>query len=395
MSQISQSNYDLPVSHSRTQTRYVINANRKVYTPSLRLLNVNVSANKASYFPTLIGCYSLIKRIQMKLGGRLVSFWDSESVLPLLVAMMGDNETQKGIISQLSLTGNNVVYDNETDLLSFNRPRYNEYQGQIKLNVFLDLLNKLQIANDTIEIIIDYNTNPAKVLTPDDPLDPATEYQITNPPFLSFETLTGEWTQPDNVLYNDWVQDVFSIPAGPTSTVADGPTQRYEVRSNAFNNKTIGKLLLVNTPSSVNTLNPNDDVKDLFNLFGQYMSVPMKQEIFNISLDGQTVLTYRNVNNPATKLAITSECWGPSTFVTNGHYHTEKSVLAELQDASLNGFASYGACNLNQYVGRELVLSYSRVMDNINLYPSLNSQMLISCVAQVKCMLKKGEKVYV
>jgi hypothetical protein len=391
MSQISQSNYDLPVSHTSSQSRFVINANKKVYTPSLRLLNVEVTANKNSYFPTLVGCYSLIKRIQLKLAGRLVSVWQAEAALPLLVAMMGDNETQKGILSQLSLTGNNTEFDNETELLRFQRPEFNEFQGQIKLNVFLDLLNKLQIANDTMEIIIDWNTNAKKTLCPVDPADPATSYSITKPPFLSYETLNGNWTQPDNVLYNDWVQDVFSIP---TFTGSSGSTQKYEIRSNAFNNKTIGRLLIVNTPASVNNLSPDEDVKDLFDVFGTYMSVPMKQEIFNISLDGQTVLTYRNVNNDSTKLSITSDCWGPSTFVTNGHIHSKRSVLAELQEAPLNGFASFGACNLNQFVGRELVLSYSRVMDNGVTYPTLKSQLFISCVAEVKCMLKGGEKVY-
>jgi hypothetical protein len=391
MSQISQSNYDLPVSHTSSQTRYVINANRKVFTPSLRLLNVNVSTNKASYFPALVGCYSIIKRIQLKLGGRLVSVWNSEAALPLLVAMMGDNETQKGILSQLSLTGNNVEFDNETELLTLQRPKHNDFQGQIKLNVFLDLLNRLQIANDTMEIIIDWNTNAKKVLCPVDPTDPATSYSIAAP-YLSYDTLNGEWTQPDNVLYNDWVQDVFSVPA---YTGSSGSTQKYEIRSNAFNNKTVGRLLFINTPSSVNNLSPSTDVKDLFDVFGTYMSVPMKQEIWNVSLDGQTVLTYRNVNNDSTKLAITSECWGPSTFVTNGHIHSNKSVLLELQEATLNGFASFGACNLNQYVGRELVLSYSRVMDNAETYPSLKNQLFISCVAEVKCMLKGGEKVYI
>lgn len=391
MSQISQSNYDLPVSHTVTQTRYVINPNKKVFTPSLRLLNVGVSANKASYFPALVGCYSLIKRIQLKLGGRLVSVWNAESVLPLLVSMMGDNETQKGIMSQLSLVGNNTEFDNETELLTLNRPRYNDHQGQIKLNVFLDLLNKIQIVNDTLEIIIDWNTNVKKVLCPVVPADPATSYSITHPPYLSYDTLNGDWTQPDNVLYNDWVQDVFSVPS---SNLSNGSTQKYEIRSNAFNNKTVGRLLLVNTPSSVNNLSPNNDIKDLFNVFGTYMSVPMKQEIWNVALDGQTVLTYRNVNNDSTKLSITSECWGPSTFVTNGHIHSNKSVLAELQGEYLNGFASFGACKLNQFVGRELVLSYSRVMDS-ETYTSLKDQLFISCVAEVKCMLKNGEKVYV
>lgn len=391
MSQISQSNYDLPVSHSSQQTRYVITSDRKVFSPSLRLLNVQPGANKASYYPTLVGCYSLIKRVQLKLGGRLVSFWEAESALPLLISMMGDNETQKGIISQLSLTGNNVYFDDRTKLLKFNRPVYNDHEGQIKLMVFLDLLNKIQIVNDTIELIIDWNTNARKVFCPVDPYNPATSY-VLPAPYLAYDTLNGDWQQPNNVEYYDWVQDVFSVPH--TTPLQEGQTQTYSIRSNAFNNKTVDKLLLTNTPVTVQQLSPDDDVKDLFDVFGIYMSVPMKQEIWNLALDGQTVLTYRNVNNPSTKLSITSECWGPSTFVTNGHYHSNESVLADLLGSPLNGFASYGACKLNQYVGKELVMTFSRVVASED-YPSLNQQLLISCIAQVKCMLKNGEKVYI
>lgn len=386
---LSQCHFDKPTSHSQVQTRWTLPAGKKIFAPSVKLLDIALNPNKPSYFPALVGAYACVKRIQLRLNNRLVDLWTSQAVLPYLIAQSGDNEKQFGINSVLYGTGNNVKYDPTTKLLTLERPLVDANKATIKLPIYLDLLNNIGIIDDSIEIIIDWEQSISKLLCPVDPEDPATEFTI-DAPFLSYETLNGDYSQPDNVPYRMWLNDQFAVPSIDVS----GTMNQYEVRSNAFNKKTLGRMMLVNTPSSINSGNPNTDAETLYNLFGYYQSTPMVKENFNVALDGRNILTFRNVNNDATKLSVSHDTWGQAVFVTNGHIHANKSVLIDLSGSPLNGFASYGCVELNSFVDKELAMTYRRFSDNNTLYPTVAEQLIINAIAEVKCMLVKGEKVY-
>jgi hypothetical protein len=221
-----------------------------------------------------------------------------------------------------------------------------------------------------------------------DPNNPVTSASIAAP-YLSYETLNGNFAQPPKVVYRQWVEDVFNVPS-----IGSNSTQQIEIRSNAYNNKNIGRLLLTNIPATIANCSPSEDTTELFNLFGYYQSTPMKQEIFNIAKEGKNILTFRNVSNDAVKLSVAHDSWGQAHFVTGGHYHSEAPVLGELKDAVLNGFCSYGCVEINDLIRKELQITYRRTSDNNNVAPTLGGQMFISCVAEVKCALVNGEKQY-
>jgi hypothetical protein len=391
---LSQCHYDKPQSHNSTQTRWVLPAGKKIFAPSIKVLDLKITPNKDAYFPALVGAYACIKRVQLKVDNRLVDIWNTQHILPLLIANSGDNEKQKGINRALYGTGNNIVYNPQSKKLKLDRPQNlvaDPLAVQLKLPVYLDLLNNIGVITSAIEIIIDWETNVNKVLCPLNPADPPTAFTI-NTPYLAYETLNGDFSQPNNVPFRMWLEDRFAVPAVGT----DNTTQRYEIRSNAFNNKTIGRMLLVNTPASVENAAPSADCVQLYRTFGQYMSVPMKQENFNVAKDGRLIFSLRNVNNDAVKLSAVADAWGSGVFATNAHIHSVASVLDELQDAAqLNGFASFGAVEINDLVKKELQLTYMRVSDDHTDYPALGDQLIISAVAEVRCMLVDGLKVYV
>ena len=149
--------------------------------------------------------------------------------------------------------------------------------------------------------------------------------------------------------------------------------------------------VVVNQPTSIIAGTPNTEAEKLYNTFGYYMSVPMSQETYNIAMNGKTVMTMRGTNNDAVKLSLANDTWGESYFTSGAHYHKQRSVLKELDDAtqnSLNGYASYGAVELHQYVDKDLQITYTRRGEDAN---TLNEQLVISIIAEVNCVYENDE----
>lgn len=399
-SSLSSINYLKPQSHSQTQTKWVLDNNQKIFAASLKVIDLKFNpAQSKCFFPALTGAYASIKTVQLKLNGILVDFWNSTSVIPYLLAMSGNNEKQIGINAILYATGNNVKFDNETQLLSFNRPLVDANSAQVKLNVYSDLLNHIGIINDSLEIIIDWNTNPADLFCPQDPLVPVINYNI-EAPYLSFETMKQDFKQPEKIIYRQWVEDQWVIPA----IVGDKTAQTYELRSNAFMNKKLNRLLLTNTPTGYNT---NADCAKLYNLFNRYMSVPMAGEVYNIAKEGKSILSFRGTASDAVKMSITHDTWGPACLSSAGHYHSRFSPVLQLKSDTmagnpavpvpsneLNGYASWGCVEIADHVAQDLALSYRRISDVNAIFPSLGTSLTISAVGEVLCMLVNGQKVY-
>lgn len=388
---LSQSHYDKPQSHSTTQTRWVVPGSKQIYAPSLKLLDLVITPNHPAYYASLVGAYGCIKRVQIKMNSKEVDVWYAQSVLPYLLAQTGDNEKQICVNSVLFGSGNNVIYEPDSQQLQLFRPPVGP-STSLKLSVFSNLFDSIGVINSDMEIIIDWETNFTKYICPVN-VGQVTSVSIAAP-YLSYETLNGNFPQPAKVAYTQWVEDVFAVPA----IAETNKDQQIEIRSNAFNNKTIGRLMLTNTPASIANTSPanrtvSNDLAVLYNLFGYYQSTPMRLESFNIAKEGKNILTFRNVSNDAIKLSVAHDSWGPSNFVSGGHYHSVAPILRELNNQLLNGFCSYGCVEINDLIRKELQITYRRTSAE-NDTPALADTLLISCVAEVKCALINGEKVY-
>jgi hypothetical protein len=373
----------------------------------MKLLDIKLNPNQPCYYGALVGAYGCVRRLQLRVNKKEVNYYFSPEVLPYILASNADNEMQRGVMSVLHSTGNNVVYDQTSKLLTLERSLVDSQKAEIRLPLLSSFINAIGVIEDEIELIIDWASTASeyvKYLCPVDPTEPVTAINI-EAPYLSYETLEGSsLSQPEKIQFLELVPDQFIIPAiGTDNTQVTAPI----IRSNAFNKKLIGKMLFVSVPSSLAQATPNSDSKALFATFGSYLSVPMSGESFNVNLDGVGLLTMLNVNNDATKLAITIDAFNKVQphAVSLAHIHSKNPVLKELKvdvpppvlagNPQLNGFFSYGAVELNQRVNQELSVVYQRKSANNTTYPSLGESMVLHAIGEVNCMWSRNTgKVY-
>lgn len=390
--------YNKPQSHSQVQTRWVIPSGSKINAASMKLLDLKLNPNQPCYFSALIGVYACIKRFQLRVNKQEVNYFFSPQVLPYILASNADNEYQRGVMSVLHGTGNNVVYDEASKLLTLERSLVDTKTVEIRLALLSGFLNAVGVLEDEIEILIDWDsTGFTKYLCPVDVENPVTSINI-EAPYLSYEVLINSpLSQPESFQFVELTPDQWYIPAIATSnTQVTAPI----VRSNAFNKKVIGRLMLINQPSSIAQATPHIDTEALFSLFGSYMSVPMKSESFQISLDGVGLFTMLNVENLALKLALAVMAFNnvQPHAVSLGHINSKNPILKELVAnvigetvPQLNGFFSYSAVELNQRVNQELALTYSRASDDNNIYPTLSESMILHAIGEVHCVWSRSK----
>lgn len=391
--------FDKPISHNQVQTRWVIPAGRKVSAPSMKLLDIKLNPNQPCNYASLIGAYGCLRRLQLRVNKKEVNYFFTREALPYILASNADNEMQKGVMSVLHGSGNNVAYDQASKLLTLERSLVDSQKAEIRLPLLSGFLNAIGVLEDEVEIIIDWASSASelgKYLCPVDPDVPVTAINI-EAPYLSYETLEGSsLSQPEKINFLELVPDQFIIPAITTdNTQVTAPI----IRSNAFNKKVIGKMVFVSVPSSVSQATPNADTEALFATFGAFLSMPMSNESFNVNIDGVGLLTMLNVNNDATKLAITIDAFGKVNphAVSLAHVHSKNPVLKELDVEivnppiapgfpQLNGFFSYGAVELNQRVNQELSVVYQRKSADNLVYPSLGESMVLHAIGEVHCV---------
>jgi hypothetical protein len=388
------SHYDKPQSHSQTQTRWVLPAGKRIFAPSIKLMDLDIAPNVPCHFSSSVGVYGCIRRIQIRLNKREITQFNARRMLPLLLASLGNNDYQKGVQSVLFGTGNNVAYDPVSKLLTLERPVVGEFKHEILLRHLIDIFNTIQVIDQELEIIIDWMPqNQSKdFLCPVDIDASVSSYTIAQP-YLSYETLTNDKVQqPKEVLFREYIQDEWTIDAIATDNTTQPPVG---LRSNAYKGKTVQRLILSNTPTSILST-PADDLKILYNLFGTHLSLPQKQENFAIIVNGENLLTRTNVND-ATKLAFTQDSWGSCSATTHAHLNTLNSVLKEFPEGTnnyMNGYFSYAVLELNKFIQQDILVNYTRMSDDSN-HPSIASQMILTGVAEVLCKLDaNGSKVY-
>jgi hypothetical protein len=396
MSQLTQIHYDKPVSHTSQQTVWRIPANSKVFSNSMKVLDINVETDNPACYPILLGVHALVKSVEVKLNSKSVDLWNSKLLLPYMLAQRADNERQFGVMRELYKTGNNVSYNNQTNLFTFVKDLVNDGSSTINLTLFSDLLAKIGIIDDTVELILNWETNKAKMFVP---TGVAVGTYTIDAPYLSYETVDMDLKQPEVVYFRQYLTDQFSIPV-VTAAADQTATRRTEVLSNAFNGKFVSKIMLVNQP--VDVVNGSQDpasvtpnLSDLYAQFGQFMSTPMIKESFNVSVNGRSVFTANSNSNDASKLSMCCDSWGNACLLSLGHFNTKTGIVDNINNVGkLNGFASFGGCELNQRINKQLQISYQRTSDNTGVpTTAYNQALVLSCIGEVQTSLQKGIKV--
>jgi hypothetical protein len=392
--------YDRPVSHSQTETRFLIPKFTKKLSKTMKLLDIVVQPDVPCYWSALAGAYNVVGRMQIRVAGVEASFYYSPEVMSFLLPSAGSNDVQKCLYSQVHATSNNVVYNANQKRLELQQQAVDFNPAEIRLAVLSNFLASIGCIEDDVEIIINWNADFKKYLIPIDENDTLTSINIQMP-YLSYETYEhSNMKQPEKFLYTEIVGEQILIP----EIVGNNTSQLVSRLTTAFNEKTIKRILFQNIPQSLETYSPLKDTKALYKIFGSYLSVPQINEIINFIENGESVLTNRGVQNDAIKLATTVDSFGVNACIVSGaHTHLKQSQLFELDKVilnesakQLNGFFSWGCVNLNKKIQNNFQITYQRTSaPDATLYPTLSDNLIIGCYGECQVAWVDNQKVYV
>jgi hypothetical protein len=391
-----------PQSNSVIESRWVLPGGQNILGASLKVNDLILTPNVASYFPVQSGVYACVSRVQLLKNKKLVSTYTARSRTPVLLSSLyGSNDAQK-VLSVLSGTGNVVRYDPLTKLQFYERPVVGVDSAQIELRILLDILNHLTVINDELEIRVTWITQSRakEAFVPISAADTVSSFTI-NSPYLTFETLNKDMKQPDKVVFNEYIEDSVVIPAGAADQL-----QNLKVNSNAFIGKTVNHLLVSTLPSSVVNLAPSAGFTPLFRLHTTQMSIACPEERFTFNVNGADVLGNSN-SNDAIKFSFFHDVMkmkGLSPIaISNAHISkTAYSIVNEIPNEISNdevapsddvtGYYSYMAIQLNKRVNQFITINYQR--QGQATYEEFDEQLSLRLVAEVPVSLVGDVKSY-
>jgi hypothetical protein len=385
--------YDQATFFSQKQTRIVIAPDQAFFAPTLKMLDLEIVSDIPAYLPPTLGVYSLIKRIQVLVDGKIQ---DVNSVhaeyLPYVLPTLATNQQMKDKMSVIHGTGV-VAYEPVSKKLTMKKVLVStlttpSYKFEVVLPLISNLLAQFGVVQQKVEIIIDFVDDIRSVLIPVTPGATIAAATVSRP-YFSYECLQGDYKQASAVEFTTYIGDLLTVPA----CVAD-ERQLKAIRTNAYNGKYLTKILVNKKPVSIATGAPNADALKIYQNFGKFVSIPQAGEYTNLAYDGNNLIDFNNINNPSFALALATMSFGESQAASLAHVHSVQSPLVELTDAALNGWHSYLSIEVGRKVTRDLVMQLYRVGRNGTNFPTLNEQLQINMVGLVRTALINGQKVY-
>lgn len=385
--------FNPPQSTSTVQTRWVLPAGQNVLGSSIKINDLICQPNVPCHFPVQSGVYAVISRVQLYKNKKLVNTYVARRRTPVLLSSLyGSNDAQK-VLSVLSGTGNVVRADPQTRLQFFERPVVGVDSCQVELRLLLDVLNHLTVINDEIEIVCSWipQARAKEAFCPVDQTQTVSSFTI-NTPYLTFETLNKDMKQPDKIVFNEYVEDVITVPA-----VAENTLQSAKLSSNAFINKTVNHLLISTLPASVVSLNPSENIESLFNLHTTQMSIACDQEKIILNVNGKDVIGNSQAND-AIKFSLFADVMAMKGLspiaISNAHLGNQaNSILNEIPSNEITGYYSYMGVQLNRRINQFINIDYQR-KGTSETVTTLNEALSLSLVAEVPCALVGDVKTY-
>lgn len=386
-------NYTRPTYFSQKQVRLVAPVMSNLFGATSKMIDVEVISDVPAYLPPTLGIYSIIKRCQILLDGKIQDINTSHrEFLSYVLPTLGSNQILKDKHSVLFGTGV-CKYDPASRQLTMKKTKVStllepSYKFEIVLPLLSNLLSQIGVVQQKLEIVIDFVDDIKSVLIPVDPNVPVTVATVSIP-YFSYETLQGDYKQPSSVEFTSYVNDSLVLPQ-----ISEGVRQKEAIRTNSFNGKTLTKLLIQKTPLSFVTRNPNADALAIYQNFNNFVSIPLAGEWTNFAYDGLPIIDFNNIQNQSHALALATMAIGPSQSASLAHMHTVQSPLLELKDSALNGWFGYSALEINKKISRDLVMQIYREGQDNTEYPTMNEQYSINLVGLVRTAIIDGQKVY-
>lgn len=336
-----------PVYSSSIRAEYRLEA-ETIYLTNWRLLNVGVvgtAGGKA--YNGLVGALGVIKNIALYDDNQLL---DQVLEAPTWLGFKAvNNKNQDSMDLENNLRKNRIGNclngrDTTANMVGLKLDEWNVNnavsgkidgttrgdRGFLRLKEVFPLLNNMEGAIPTtlfknLKVVIEYSTDKDDFMgTTDDTLDKPTE------PILVVDEVIGEkgiqkFGNFKGVSYSSIEHDRVNVPAlkvdtgdgtgGDFSNTNPNPLKQTTLHINGFNNKTVGRCLMVKTPTllaSYKTGNNNHRA-------GKLGSYAFQDEALQVRVNGSSIFSGRGLVNPAQRQALLNDVWGVCSLEPFSH----------------------------------------------------------------------------
>lgn len=355
-------------SKRRTEFR-LLQGNGEVYTSNLRLLNVGVvySGSNTYVYNLFAGAYSLISRISLLSGNEVLEEIRDFTKWATFKNINSTNDKNKSVNKYInkSLLG----FEVEGGLTATTNPDYTSYYaskntftsannaGQqntswLSLRAMFSLLKNTPYLDtnklENLRVVIEYNTL-STVGTSDGVFDLNNDFNTSEPLLVCDEVMVKDNTiqQPDVIEYLPVELDSVVVPA-VNATSNTGTKQQLRVRVNGFNNKTVNRLLIVNSPTVANLESD------------RWASVSQLNQVVQPVVNGKNIYPFEGINGYNRRLALMVDTWGElNTIDLMSSVGLGSCVSVNATSSFLTGTTDYTGISINNKID-SLDLEYER-----------------------------------
>lgn len=327
-------------SRNNFRAEYRLESNT-VYLTNWRLLNIGVvgTAGGKSY-NGLVGALGVIKNIALYDDNQLL---DQVLEAPTWLGFKAvNNKNQQSMDLESNLRKNRVGNclsgkDAGTNMIGIKLDEWevnaattgtiaanNGHRGYLRLKEVFPLLNNMDGGIPTtvfknLKVVIEYSQDINDYMgTTDDTNTTTTE------PVLVVDEVVGErgiqkFGNFRGVQYASIEHDRVNVPAlvadADFTNLAPDTLKTTTLNINGFDNKTVGRCLMVKTPTLLASYKTGNDNHRM----GKLGSYAMRGEALQVRINGSSLFAGRGLTNPAQRQAMTNDSWGVCSFEPFSH----------------------------------------------------------------------------
>tara|TARA_R110002153_G_scaffold185499_1_gene338591 strand:- start:3532 stop:4863 length:1332 start_codon:yes stop_codon:yes gene_type:complete len=349
-----------------------------IYFSSLRLINLGIEGTKGdNEYNKLVGAYGVIKNIYLQ---------DDNEVLDSLneanrwlgfkmynqenqVSMDINNAVAKNCLGSAMLgvgsgtTGQGAKIDEWKPRVSSTAQiggAVNNSQAWLDLKLALPLLSSMESLDTRVfkklKLVVEYSNDLDDYMIEADDTNSATlEAQlvvdeIIDPKEREAQAFSG------GVSYKSIEHDLATIPAlvvdSTISNLNPTPTQSTTLRIGGFNNKNVGKVVVMKNPNLVSNYKTGDNN----HRGGKFASVCANKQVLNFRVNGATKIAGSGINRDNSRLSYLHDSWGMSSsypFCNSTAYNevqgTDRNIFIKDGNVDIGNLDFYG-CAVNDRV---------------------------------------------
>ena len=355
----------IDIANNRTEFR--LNNYEAVLT-NLRLGNVGLTGVAGKY-NGILGSYGCIKNIKLMNGQTELSSCRNANLWLGFKNLLNPNSVNESVGQVVKNNGIGFFVKGTTNTMGEQRNAFDDINtttastqhGHLDLRIILPLLNSVQSLNNTLfpqlKLVIEWE-NDRRIMTTKD-----TNNYTTETPILIVDVIQDEGVKnnsmanfPSQVLFQEIEHDEFIIPAVAVSATTTHLEQSSSFKVNGFNNKSLGRLVMMKHDAT-----PANLVSNTGNVagFGNVGSLAQHKEVINWSVNGRPLLTGAGLSGNSQRLSMLCDTWGSLNLIPNGNINGGRSVAFVKDGANRCGQLDYSGVYVDESIN-DLQLNYKR-----------------------------------